>query len=251
MIEAKKFDEKFYDSQADGSYNSALAVLPIIDELIHPRSVLDVGCGVGTWLKVWKENLGVEDVIGIDGDYVSRESLRIPQNLFDGRDLKLPFDLGRKFDLAMSVEVGEHLPIGSAGTLVDNLVKHADLVVFSSANLQQRGTYHINEQPPEFWAKLFTERNYVPVDIIRDEIWNDDRVEWWYRQNIIVYTNRNILHQFPALEEKAKHTFSDCLFRIHPLLWKYRNEEVDERSQWLSFLRWKLSSLRKNLFSNK
>ena len=248
MIEAKKFDDKFYDSQADGSYQSALVILPLINALIKPRSVLDVGCGVGTWLKVWSEKFNVQDIVGIDGDYVNREHLKIPQQNYLGKDLKQSFSLGRKFDLAMSVEVGEHLPESVSTILVDNLIQHSDVVVFSSANLEQRGTYHINEKPPEFWAKIFAERKYIAVDILRDRIWNDESVEWWYRQNILIYVNKDSIDKFPALAERAKFTSIDSLFRIHPKLWKYRNEENETRSHLGSFLKWKLSEIKKSIF---
>ncbi|MDX2047195.1 MAG: class I SAM-dependent methyltransferase [Chitinophagaceae bacterium] len=245
VIEQEKYDERFYDSQAAGSLRSAKIVLPLVKNLIQPASVLDVGCGVGAWLKVWKDNLGVSDIIGIDGEYVSRESLQIPEKNFISKDLKGSFALNRKFDLVMSLEVGEHLPHETSAQFISNLVSHGNIVLFSAAMLHQTGTYHINEQLPEFWASLFMKHDYMPVDIIRDKIWNDDTVEWWYRQNILLYVHRDILNRHPLLMEKAKHTNPDCLVRIHPLLWKYRNEEVEIRSHWISFIRWKLAFLTK------
>ena len=251
MIEEKKYDSGFYDSQHRGSFKSAQVILPFIQQWVKPLSVLDVGCGVGTWLKVWKEEIGVSDVIGIDGEYVNRQMLQIPADNFISKDLKESFSLNRKFDLVMSLEVGEHLPTEKSALFVENLCRHGDVVVFSAALLKQQGTYHINEQLPEFWAKLFLERGYVAVDILRDQIWNNEKVEWWYRQNIILYVKKEVLKNYPALEERAKHTNPDCLVRIHPLLWKYRNEEVETRSNWLSFIQWKLSAVKKNLFDKK
>jgi len=251
MIEEKKYDTGFYDSQYRGSYESARIILPFIREWINPSSVLDVGCGVGTWLKVWKDELGVKDIVGIDGAYVDRDMLQISPEHFVSKDLKEPFSLGRKFDLVMSLEVGEHLPTEKSSLLVDNLVLHGDMVLFSAALLEQHGTYHINEQLPEFWAKYFVERNFVPVDILRDKIWTNDKVEWWYRQNIILYVHKDILDKYPVLKERAVHTNPECLVRIHPLLWKYRNEEVEERSHWGSFIVWKVSDMKKKWFKKK
>lgn len=251
MIEEKKYDTGFYESQYKGSYQSAEVILPYIQQWVDPKSVLDVGCGVGTWLKVWKDQLNVSDILGIDGDYVNKQMLQIPPDNFVSKDLKEAFTVDRKFDLVMSLEVGEHLPTNTSGMFIENLCRHGDVVVFSAALLKQQGTYHINEQLPEFWAKLFLERGYVPVDILRDQIWNNEKVEWWYRQNIILYVKKDALKHYPALEERAKHTNPDCLVRIHPLLWKYRNEEVETRSHFLSFMHWKLSDLKKNLFDKK
>ena len=61
-----KYDEEFFSGHGPLSLSSALAVLPIVSELVSVKSVCDVGCGVGTWLSVWK-TLGVEDIYGIDG----------------------------------------------------------------------------------------------------------------------------------------------------------------------------------------
>jgi SAM-dependent methyltransferase len=248
MIEEKKYDSGFYDSQFEGSYESARIILPLIRQWIQPQSVLDVGCGLGTWLNVWKES-GVVDILGVDGDYVDRKKLQISPENFVSRDLKEPFSLDRKFDLVMSLEVGEHLPTEKSSLLIDNLTRHGSIILFSAALLEQHGTYHINEQLPEFWAKFFVERNYVPVDILRDAIWNNNNVEWWYRQNIILYVHRDTLDSYPILKERAKHTNPECLVRIHPLLWKYRNEEVEQRSYWGSFIVWKVSELKKKWFN--
>src|SRR5215204_3564872 len=111
------YDAAFYDGHADGSLRSARAVLPVVRDLVQPRSVLDVGCGIGAWLKAWEE-LGVADVFGIDGDYVDRSKLLIAADKFRPTDLASPAPLGRTFDLASCLEVGEHLPARSAAGLV-------------------------------------------------------------------------------------------------------------------------------------
>src|ERR1039458_216669 len=44
----------------------------------HSRAI---GCGDGTWLSVFRK-LAVDDILGIDGDYVTRDLLQIPQDRF-------------------------------------------------------------------------------------------------------------------------------------------------------------------------
>ena len=88
--------------------------------LPHPvQSVLDVGCGAGAWLTVWK-SLGAE-TLGLDGNYVRPEQLLISPGEFSAVDLSASFSLDRRFDLAQSLEVAEHLPASSGG-FVDSLV---------------------------------------------------------------------------------------------------------------------------------
>ena len=102
----RKFQQKF----AEGSLTSARVIVPIVMNLLQPRSVVDVGCGTGAWLSEFR-NQGVPQILGLDGEYVNREELLIPAASFRSVDLtfQLP-DLGRSFDLAVSLEVAEHLP---------------------------------------------------------------------------------------------------------------------------------------------
>src|SRR5580765_1776729 len=110
MIESKKYDRNFFSELEENSYKSAIGVIPVIAEFFNPKSVIDVGCGTGAWLKAWMEKLSLENFLGIDGPYVDKERLLIPADKFSFRDLKEPINVDRKFDIAMSLEVGEHLP---------------------------------------------------------------------------------------------------------------------------------------------
>src|SRR5688572_21294277 len=98
------YDTAFYDLQRDESLRTAQAVVPVVRDLTQPTSVVDVGCGVGTWLAAWRE-CGVLDVHGIDGSYVDREMLLIPAEHFQPHDLSTPINVERRFELAMSLEV--------------------------------------------------------------------------------------------------------------------------------------------------
>lgn len=69
-----KYNTDFYKTQMNGSKASARQIVPIVMELIQPKSVIDVGCGVGTWLAVFAEN-GVKDFRGIDGSWVNKSLL--------------------------------------------------------------------------------------------------------------------------------------------------------------------------------
>jgi hypothetical protein len=89
-------------------------------------------------------------------------------------------ELDRKYDLAICLEVAEHLPVSSAGTLVDSITRASDLILFSAAIPLQTGTHHINEQWQDYWAALFDQRGFVASDIVRPAIWGRPDVRWWY-----------------------------------------------------------------------
>ena len=159
--------------------------LPLILELTHAESILDVGCGRAIWLKAARE-LGVSDVFGIDGVEIMACDLLIPESSFQVSDLTKPVLLGRKFDLALCLEVGEHLDAQFAAVLIQTLTSHADTVAFSAACPGQEGQHHVNGQWPSYWQKHFNDRGFACFDELRRRIWEDARIEPWYRQNLFI-----------------------------------------------------------------
>lgn len=209
------YDKDFFDHHQAGSFTSAEVIVPLLEDLVQFQSAIDVGCGVGTWLRALMAS-GISDTLGVDGDYVDRHSLQVPKERFRPVDLSRPFTVGRTFDLAVSLEVAEHLPAESAEGFIDSLVRLAPVVVFSAAVPFQGGTHHVNKQWPEYWAKIFDRYGYAPLDCIRLRIWNDPRVEWWYAQNILIYANDHGLSANPKLAMYRERTPSIPLPLVHP-----------------------------------
>ena len=248
MIEEKKYTEKFYKSREDGSYQSAKEVLPLINSIFEPHSVVDIGCGVGDWLKVWHEEFGVGDILGIDGPYVKPHQLKIPQHFMKLQDLKTNLSFEKKYDLAMSLEVAEHLPETNAEEFVKSLTQASDIVVFAAAIIGQEGTFHINEQLPEYWAKIFLKYNYEPIDYIRPKIWNNEKIEWWYRQNILLYVKSDRIKDFPELKQAYQSTDPNYLFRVQPWLYLYKQNHIIKTNKFLGYLHWRGYLLKKKIF---
>ncbi len=172
--------------------NSANEIIPYLIELFKPESILDVGCGTGTWLKV-AQNYGVKDVLGLDGHFIQDEQLEIDKSYFKAFDLQKVLNLGRKYSMIFCLEVAEHLAENFADNLISNLVTHSNIIVFSAAIPHQGGQNHINEQPFEYWIKKFGQHQYRHIDIVRDKFWNNSNIDWWYKQNILVFTNNQEL----------------------------------------------------------
>lgn len=217
MLESKQYTKSFYKGHEKGSYDSAKAVLPIVQKHFNPQSVIDVGCGIGLWLKVWQDELGVNDIKGVEGDYINKQDINISHDLVDTHDLKLPYKNPKKYDLAMTLEVAEHLPKESADQFVETLTKLSDVVLFSAALIGQEGTYHINEQMPEYWAERFKKFGYVPLDLIRPLVWDKPEVMYWYKQNILIFIKEDQLKTLSdELKSVQENTFSNSLLKIHP-----------------------------------
>ncbi len=115
------YDEDYYDALKEGARDSARVLVPLVLDLVDAESVVDVGCGLGTWLSVFREH-GIEELLGIDGPHIDPSLLEIPPERFVTHDLEHPLDLERRFDLVVSLEVAEHLPAGCAETFVSSLV---------------------------------------------------------------------------------------------------------------------------------
>jgi SAM-dependent methyltransferase len=190
----------FHRNIREGSLRSAREIVPVLLDLLGPRSVADVGCGDGTWLAVFREQ-GIVDTLGLDGTWVDPAQLAIPAESFRAVDLSRPLMIGRRFDLVLCLEVAEHLPVADAPTLVDSLARLGDVVAFSAAIPSQGGRYHVNEQWPEYWAALFDARGYAPVDCLRERLWANEGVEWWYAQNMLLFATGTALERHAALAE--------------------------------------------------
>lgn len=193
---------------------SALEVLPFLFAKIHPKKVLDIGCGSGTWLSVAKK---INNCIikGIDGIKVKADMFEIDESEFTLRNLTEPIELKETFDLVICLEVAEHLPEFSAKILVETLTEHADIVLFSAAIPGQGGQNHLNEQPPKFWQSQFQNKGYLAFDILRDYFWDNSKVEWWYKQNMFIYAKPKYKNLFGIPS-------NDLQLKVHPDLLKHK-----------------------------
>jgi SAM-dependent methyltransferase len=208
------YSAAFYENQSLGSRRSADIVLPIVKSIVAPASVVDVGCGVGTWLASWRA-LGVADVLGLDGNWVDGAMLQIPAACFRPHDLTRPIRLERRFDLAMSLEVAEHLDERHADDFIASLVGLAPVVLFSAAIPGQGGRHHVNEQWPDYWCARFARYGYQPVDCVRRRVWTAP-IDYCYAQNTLLYASAHALETSAALRSERQAAAGPPLSLVHP-----------------------------------
>ncbi len=231
--------EKLYEhTESVHNTRAAEIVVPIILKHFSANSVLDIGCGTGTWLKIFKDKHEVSDIVGLDGDYLNKEQLVIDTSFFIETDLRKAFDLKRSFDLAICLEVAEHIPKDSAETLIGSICKHAEIVIFSAAIPGQGGQNHINEQWPKYWEEKFNSFGYKKFDTIRSEIWENEQVDLWYRQNIFVYSKLD-------LGKSQEKTILEA--QIHPNFWEAKVKSNEKLNSTINDLHYGRISLKTGL----
>jgi cyclopropane fatty-acyl-phospholipid synthase-like methyltransferase len=205
--------EKYKHDQITHNTRAATYIVPELINLLRPKSVIDLGCGIGSWLKVFIDN-GVNDVLGVDYPGIDRKLLYVEEKLIIEHDLEHDLLLNKKFDLAICVEVVEHLKEMSSDVIVETLTKLSNNILFSAAIPFQGGDNHINEKWFEFWFEKFEKQGFVIYDLFRDKHWNNSDIEWWYKQNLFFISKGNLNLAF------YKNTY------IHPELYLKKNEEL-------------------------
>jgi SAM-dependent methyltransferase len=223
-MSAGPYGESFFRFMDAEALRSARRVVPRVLELVRPARVVDVGCGQGAWLSVFREH-GVEEVLGVDGEWVDPANLLIPRERFRHRDLRQPLALEESFDLAVSVEVAEHRPPESADGVVESLARLAPVVLFSAAIPRQGGVGHLNEQWPDYWAERFARQGFVAADVLRPELWDDREVAWWYAQNALLFVREERLADLPGLSAVPPARL------VHPRHYLLKVEELRNRSE--------------------
>jgi len=194
-------------------YDSERLLLKTLARHYRFDTVADLGCGPARMLRAARE-LGASTVRGFDIGEIPIEKREISAEEFTEVDLTRPLAHEQRYDLVISTEVAEHLPEKFADQFVDNLCGIGDVILFSAAIPGQGGMNHVNEQWVEYWAEKFEERGLLCFDLFRPALWNEPRVEYFYRQNCLLWVKaRASKHFFDQGLEPVS-----AVSRVHPEL---------------------------------
>lgn len=202
------YDDAWRARVRSGARASSEVLAQLVVDRFAPKAVVDVGCGEG-WLGKALEELGVHTT-GVDGPWVHDGAIHVHLE-------HPPYPELGPYDVATCFEVAEHAPEACADELVAWLTSLAPIVVFSAAVPGQGGEGHVNEQWPGYWAEKFAANGFGGTGALRWSIWNDERVEWWYRQNLLVFASAN-----RVLVNVADGPWADgCPAVVHPGMWAH------------------------------
>lgn len=216
------------DRNYPNNYSSAKEIVPDIISLFRPKTVIDVGCGVGAWLKVFEDN-GVE-ICGVDGEWITKEKTIIDKEKIRICDLeKIKVKEQEKYDLAISLEVAEHISQRNANNFVDYLTNISDIIFFGAATPNSGGQHHVNEKWQSYWINKFKKRGYLAVDYVRPRYWSNKRVCYCYAQESFIFIKGNIIEDFPVLKKyiNNEQTIIDI---VHPEL--FSNQIIKYSHNW-------------------
>lgn len=211
----------FYEHRREQTAHAATRILAALPPAVRRGSVADIGCGTGTWLAAALAD-GAGSAFGIEGGWVTPDMLDDPRIGFAPHDLEQRF-AGPHVDLALSLEVAEHLTPERADSFVADLVAMAPVVLFSAAIPGQGGVNHLNEQWQSYWAQKFFDHGYRAADVVRPIIWSDPAIPAWYKQNTILYLDGAEIER-TGVEPVASLAFLD---KVHPLFWERANRELE------------------------
>ena len=212
------YTPEWFSHQSQDSVDSAKIVVPIILEKYRPTSVIEFGCGVGAWGSIFIKN-GISKYIGVDGSYINPGQLLFDGAFFRTQDLNESKFI-EKFDLCLCLETAEHIVEENARQLVATLCNSANVIVFSAAIPSQSGTNHVNERWQTYWASIFQEFGFEADTKLREELWLDGTVSWWYIQNLVTYKKVAHVPSIPI-----------TLDVVHPRAYEYLAFDRDQRLQ--------------------
>ncbi len=220
-----QYDKSFFINRRALAQASAKSILKIIWPLTQPKSALDIGCATGIWLAECSNN-GATTIKGVDGPWVPIDELEIDANNFQIHDLSQSTPaIEGEYDIALCIELAEHLTEESGKQLVKLLTSQAEVILFSAAIPGQGGTGHINENKQSYWHEFFSAYHFECFDVIRPHIWDDSGVNVIYKQNMLLYVKTDS-HPYQELINKGHKTnivsTAYELDRVHPDLFSMK-----------------------------
>lgn len=149
----------------------------------QPHQVLDIGCGLGGYIRMFQE-WGTTEVLGIErtpeGDFF------LSKGNFLLHDLRQPLDLQQTYDLVVCLNVIEHIDERYEGIVLRTIHRHAkDRIIFAAAEPAQPGRGYVNRKSLAYWLAAWQQLGWIP-DVFDSLAVRSLSTFSWLRRNLII-----------------------------------------------------------------
>lgn len=179
------YDKRYFTEIESKEVEQANNLCDIICKIYDPKIVGDVGCATGLYLVPFHVK-GTETIGWDNAEYAVGEK-RVPTVVDADITKKLP---KQRVDLAICLEVLEHIESGLSKPVIENITKLSDVIIFSAAQVGQGGTGHVNCRPREYWEGAFMmqgfKRDIEAEHKIREHV-TKGKHAGWFRRNLQVF----------------------------------------------------------------
>ena len=145
-------------------------------------SVVDFGCGNADYIKrLISDGFKCE---AYDGNPITP---KMTDGIGKVLDLSKKFNLNKKFDYVISIEVAEHIPKEYEEIYVDNLIRHTGYYLITSWAIKgQGGDGHVNEQDEDYVLDLYKKKGMVYQKEISEAL-RSVAILGWFKETIYVF----------------------------------------------------------------
>lgn len=148
------YSRNFFKRRTARYTPAQIKIAGAIMDFCGPRSVFDLGCGIGGYLQGFSDRGCL--IAGCDIGWNFANEFMPPEIravTFKG-DCTQPIPHGATYDLVLCIEVAEHIGAEHSRQLCENAVSLCGgKIIFTAAGPGQPGTGHINCQPKEYWIE--------------------------------------------------------------------------------------------------
>ena len=97
-VETNIYDNKFFKNTIKFEAESASQFVKVVLKYYQPKSIVDIGCGAGIYLKEFSEK-GINNLLGLDGSPAAAEEFLL------SRDKLIIFDLAQKYNFEENYDI--------------------------------------------------------------------------------------------------------------------------------------------------
>lgn len=189
------YNDEFFEWHYKYARDYSIVTMDWLLDFINVKSVVDFGCGIGSYLES-AFNKGIVKIKGYDigGDYAKKYTPEHIQPNIEYIDCTTKM-VTEKYDCVISFETAEHIEPSGTNQFCDNLVGALDkngFLFFTGAPAGQEGCGHINCQRKSFWMLKFLERDLefdAITTVVVSQEWRRLGAPNYICDNLLVFKN--------------------------------------------------------------